>query len=380
VEIGHSVAAPFAGLVLAELGADVVKVESPRGGDAARGWGPPFHNGAAPHFVALNRGKRSLTIDLSSSRERDQLRELILKTADAVICNLRPGSAESMGLDAATLREAKPELIYAEIGAFGKVGPLAGAPGYDPLMQAYAGIMSITAEDATRPPIRVGVSIVDMGAGFWAVIGILSALLEKKRSGSGASITTSLLETALAWTTIQVASVTMEKRELKPQGSGASGIVPYQAFRAEDGWIVIAAGNDGLFKRFMTAINRADLAEDERFLRNRDRVVNREALIEILSADIAGRSVAEVRQILDEAGVPNAPVQRIDQLLDDPQVAALGILQDGPEGALRSMGLPLSFDDTRPPYRNGAPALGEHSDQILAEIGATTPVRQEERG
>ena len=358
VEVGNSVAGPYAGLILAELGADVIKIESPNGGDFARGWGPPFWDGSAPHFVALNRNKRAITADLADPDQRDALERLIIDQADAVIFNLRPGMTAERGLDAPKLLAKKPSLVYCDIGAFGRGGPLSDKPGYDPLMQAYAGIMSIMGEDETRPPVRIPVSMIDMGTGLWSAIGILSALLEREKTGKGGLVEASLLETAVGWATIQLASVTIAPRIMKPQGSGASGIVPYQAFKASDGWIVIGGGNDGLYAKMVAALDRPDLAADERFVTNAGRVTHKSVLIPMLQEEIGRYTIAEVRSRMDAAGVPNAPVQRLDQVLHDEQVAALGIIQQGPEGALPTLGLPLRFDGERPAYERAAPKLG----------------------
>ncbi|HEX2830584.1 MAG TPA: CoA transferase [Burkholderiales bacterium] len=358
VEVGNSVAGPYAGLILAELGAEVMKIESPNGGDFARGWGPPFWDGSAPHFTALNRNKRAITCDLGDGKQRDALERLIVTRADAVIFNLRPGLAGERGLGADKLLAQKPSLVYCDIGAFGRGGPLSHKAGYDPLMQAYAGIMSIMGEDETRPPVRVPVSMIDMGTGLWSAIGILSALLEREKTGKGGLVETSLLETAVGWATIQLASVTIAPRIMKPQGSGASGIVPYQAFRAKDAWIVIGGGNDGLYAKMVDALGRPDLASDERFKTNAGRVQNKAVLIPMLQEEVGKHTVAEVRALMDGAGVPNAPVQRLDEVLKDEQVTALGILQRGPEGALPTLGLPVRFDGERPAYERAAPKLG----------------------
>jgi len=368
VEIGHSVAAPYTGYILAGLGANVIKVENPDGGDPARGWGPPFFEGAGPHFVAFNRNKRSVSVDLRDATQRDALRQLIVDEADAVICNLRAGSAETLGVGPQGLRALKPELIYCEIGAFGSVGPMASKPGYDPLMQAYGGMMSITGESTNRPPIRVGVSIIDMGAGLWGAIGIMGALLERHKSGNGSHVETSLFETALAWTATPVARQKMSDEPQLPQGSGAPGIVPYQAFRTQDGWVVIGAGNDKLFAKLAGAIGRPDLAQDSRFLTNRARVVHQLELLPIIESFAASKTSSELAELLDASGVPNAPVQTIEQVLQDPQTLALGIVQSGPEGALPTVGLPLSFDGQRPEYYGASPMLGEHNTEVLAGI------------
>ena len=362
VEVGNSIAGPYAALILGELGADVIKIEPPKGGDFSRGWGPPFWDGSAPHFVSINRGKRSVVAELGDPAQRDALERLILERADAVIFNLRPGMAAERGLGPDKLLALKPSLVYCDIGAFGRGGPLEAKPGYDPLMQAYGGLMSFMGEDETRPPVRVPVSITDMGAGMWAAMGIMSSLLERAKTGRGGLVETSLFETLLAYETIQLASVTIQPRHMKPQGSGASGIVPYQAFHASDGWIVIGGGNDGLFAKLMTALGRPDIAHDERFVKNAGRVKNKPALIEIIQSEVGKRTLAQVHEVLDAAGVPNAPVQRLDQIPHDPQTRAIGIIQQGPEGALPTLGLPLRFDGERPAYERAAPKLGEHGN------------------
>jgi len=205
---------------------------------------------------------------------------------------------------------------------------------------------------------RIPVSMIDMGTGLWSAIGILSALLEREKTGKGGLVEASLLETAVGWATIQLASVTIAPDVMKPQGSGASGIVPYQAFKASDGWIVIGGGNDGLYAKMVNALGRPDLAADERFVTNAGRVKHKRELICMLDEEVATYTIAEVRRLMDAAGVPNAPVQRLDQVLADEQVAALGILQQGPEGALPTLGLPLRFDGVRPAYERAAPKLG----------------------
>lgn len=367
VEIGHSVAAPYAGLILAELGANVIKIEPPGAGDPARGWGPPFWDDAAPHFVAINRNKRSVVVDLSDAAQSAALKQLILDQADAVICNLRPGTLEQRGFGSATLLALKPALVYCEIGAFGRGGPLSGKPGYDPLMQAYGGLMSMTGESVDRPPIRVGVSMIDMGAGMWGAIGIVSALLERQRTGRGGVIETSLYETAIGWVTIPIARVNVEPAPQLPQGSGTTGIVPYQAFRTSNGWLVIAAGNDGLFVKLVKALDLKELAADERYRANRGRVENRKALIPVIEKAVVKFTTEALAALLDEYGVPNAPVQTIEQVIANPQTKALGIMQQGPEGALPTVGLPLRFDGARPEYKKAAPALGAHTDEVISK-------------
>lgn len=363
VEVGHSVAAPYAGLLLAQLGAEVIKIEHPDGGDAARGWGPPFKEDKGPHFRAFNASKLSVSADLSRPEERDAVKALILDRADVVICNLRAGSADKLGLGMQALLAEKPELIYCELGAYGRGGPLSHRPGYDPLMQAFCGVMSVTAESAERPPIRVGVSMIDMGAGMWSVIGILAKLLEKKDSGQGGSVETSLFETAVAWMATPIARYGMGGGQQQPQGSGAAGIVPYQAFKTRNGHLVIAAGNDRLFAALCEAMGRVDLATDPRFATNGDRVVNREVLIPIIEEFAARYDNDTLARLLDNARIPNAPVRLVHEVIKDPHTLSLGILNE-PEGEV-TVGLPIRFDGDRPKRFQEAPVLGRDTDTVL---------------
>jgi crotonobetainyl-CoA:carnitine CoA-transferase CaiB-like acyl-CoA transferase len=370
VEIGHSVAAPYAGLILSELGAEVIKVENPKGGDYARGWGPPFWNGTASAFHALNRNKRGITVNFSDPAEVARLKRLIIDRADAVIQNLRAGVMLGYGLGAADLTAEKPDLIYCDLGAFGDAGPLTSKPGYDPLMQAFAGIMSVTGEGGDRPPIRVGVSMVDIGAGMWATIGILAGLFERTRTGRGGLVATSLYETALAWMTVPLAGYAANGEVRRPHGSGAAEIAPYQCFMTRNGWLMIAAGNDNLYRRLCTTLGRPELGEDVLFRTNGDRVVNRGVLIPILEEIIRTWTIDELMAALDAAGIPNSPLQNVAQVTAHPQTEAIGILQHGPEGALPTVGLPLSFDGKRSSYERAAPELGEHNKDILGAAKA----------
>ena len=365
VEIGHSVAAPYAGLILSELGADVIKVENPNGGDYARGWGPPFWNGTASAFHGLNRGKSGITVNFGDPEEAGRLRRLIIDRADAVIQNLRAGVMQGYGLGAAELTAAKPSLIYCDLGAFGESGPMSSKPGYDPLMQAFAGIMSVTGEGGDRPPVRVGVSIVDMGSGMWATIGILAALFERTRTGRGGAVATSLYETALAWMTVPLAGYAANGEIRRPHGSGTAEIAPYQCFPTRGGWLMIAAGNDNLYRRLCATLGRPELGEDARFLTNGDRVVNRGVLVPMIEEITRTWDIEELMAALDKAGIPNAPLQNVAQVSAHPQTQAVGILQQGPEGALPTVGLPLAFDGERSSYERAAPALGEHNKTVL---------------
>lgn len=371
VELGHSVAAPYAGLILADLGARVIKVENPKTGDYARGWGPPFWNETASVFHSLNRGKEGITVDFGAPDDCENLRSLILDDADAVIQNLRPGLLEKFGLTADALRAEKPSLIWCDIGAFGAMGPLASKPGYDPLAQASTGIMSVTGEGG-RPPVRVGVSLVDMGSGMWAVIGMLAALVARNKDGQGRSVATSLYETGLAWMTVPLAGYAASGEVRKPYGSGTAEIAPYQAFEASDGWLMIAAGNDNLFRKLCGGLSLEALASDPDFATNAARVVNRERLIPQIEAAVRGYSADALGKILDKAGVPNAPLLTTDQVARHPQTRALDMMVRCTHDDIELVGIPLAFDGTRPRARTAAPALGQHNAILRTSAGKGT--------
>jgi crotonobetainyl-CoA:carnitine CoA-transferase CaiB-like acyl-CoA transferase len=362
IEIGHSIAAPYAGMILGELGAEVIKVENPKGGDACRGWGPPFAAGAATCFHAVNRAKQGIAIDLADPKEAARLKALIVERADVVIHNLKYGALDKYGLSAAALTAEKPSLVCCNLNAFGAVGPLRDRPGYDPMMQAYSGLMSLLGEDG-RPPVRVTASIIDMGTANWAVVGILAALRERDRTGKGGVVDTSLYETSLALMSIMLASHLASGELPVRHGSGVEMIVPYQAFEASDGYLMVAAGNDNLFRRLAAALNRPSLAEDPRFATNGERVVNRTALVAILADIFKREPVSHWSNLLETAGIPNGPINAMNQVVADAQTAALGQIQR--QGDLSLVGLPLSFDGERPTFTKRAPTLGEDNKSVL---------------
>ena len=363
VELGSSVAAPYAAWILAAMGAEVVKVERPGAGDDCRQWGKMFPDGMSSYFHALNREKQSITVDMGDAAERDWLRDYCKTQADVVIQNMRPGTVARLGLDAETLRNANPKLIYCNLGAFGNEGPLKEKPGYDPLMQAYGGLMTITGEEG-RPPIRVGTSIIDMGTGMWCVIGILGALKRRADTGLGCTVDASLYETAVGWMNNAVASAAADPKNPMREGSGARGMAPYQAYECSDGYLIIAAPNDRLFERLSQVLGNPDWPKDPRFNSNQNRYANLAELNKLIGPVVLTRTRAEWQQALDEAGIPSAPVQQTLEMMADPQTAALGILQTGPGNGPKLAGLPLSFDGTRPPIRNYAPTLGQHNDTV----------------
>jgi len=365
VELGTSVAAPTGAMILAELGVEVFKVEPPKGDDA-RHWGPPFHNGDGMNFVALNRNKRSVVVDYKDAAQRDALKKFIIGRADIVIQNLRAGVVEKFGLDSDTLMKAKPSLIYCNLAAFGRKGPRADKPGYDPLMQAFGGVMSITGHDGDEP-VRVGPAIIDKGSAMWLIIGALAALHRRNLTGEGCVIDGSLYETALHWMAVPTAQYLASKKVPRRMGSENIALAPYRAFEASDGWLVLAVGNEGHFGKLAAALKHPEWAADKRFLTNKDRVNNREAINALVSEAVRTNTRAHWQALLDEAGVPCAPVLSIDEVIEDPQSKSLGMLQSAPDGGLSLMGLPISFDGERPPLRHSAPKLGEATDIVIGK-------------
>lgn len=363
VELGHSVAAPFTGLILAEMGAEVIKVEKAEGDDARR-WGPPFWEGEGAYFQALNRNKQSVVCNLRDAAEVAALRRLITERADVVIQNLRPGHVQQLGLDAATLRADKPSLIYCNLGAFGAVGPLKDRPGYDPLMQAFGGIMSTTGEPG-RASVRVAPSIVDMGTGMWGAIGILAALHRRHQTGEGQVVDVSLFETASTWVSLLAGQVMASGQQVQKQGSGAPGIAPYKAYATRDGEVVISAGSDALFQRLCTVLGYPEWAVDARFVDNPQRVANQVALYGLIDPLVAAQPTAHWVDALEAAGVPCAPVNTVGQMLEHAQTQALDLVHPVPGTGMRFVALPLSLDGQRPRVRSAPPALGAHTQQLL---------------
>jgi formyl-CoA transferase/CoA:oxalate CoA-transferase len=375
LDLTRNLAGPYAAMILAELGADVVKVESPDGDDT-RQWGPPFWDGEGPVFLAANRNKRSIVLDLRTDEARAAM-ERLCRRSDVLLESFRPDALERLGYGYAWARSVNPGVLYCSVTPYGDGGPLRDRPGYDPLIQAFSGIMSVTGEP-DRAPVRVGVSVIDMGTGMWAAMSVLAALLQRQRDGRGRRIVTSLYETGLAWMSYHLASYWGAGEAPGRYGSAASMIVPYQAFPTRDGHLMIAAPNDGLFGRLCAALGHAEWAADARFAHNPDRVAHRDELTALIGEATSGHSTEELAASLRAAGVPCSPIRDAAGAAQDPQTLASGMVQalDHPAiDGFRSLGLPFLLDGERPPLRRPPPGLGEHQAEVLEELGLTA--RQE---
>jgi crotonobetainyl-CoA:carnitine CoA-transferase CaiB-like acyl-CoA transferase len=368
IELGQVLAGPFAGAVFADLGAEVIKVERPEGGDDGRRVGAAFRYGDSMTFHEFNRNKKSVTIDLKSPAGVAQL-EALVATADILVHNLRPGSADELGIGGARLTQRHPRLIYCEMGAFGHQGPMRLTPGYEPIMQAFAGLSSITGEP-DGPPVRMGASVCDMGTGMWTVIGALAALERRRVTGKGGIVNTSLFETALMWAGQKICAYVNEGKPVVRDASGHPGMTPYQAFDAADGPFLICAGNDRLFVKLADVLGHPEWPRDARFATNRERLKHKPALLPMITAVLKTAPRQHWIARLSEAGVPCAPINSIPDVMAEPQTAAVGLLQTPPGEDFILPGLPISFDGARPPLRNAAPRLGADNAALLGREAA----------
>jgi crotonobetainyl-CoA:carnitine CoA-transferase CaiB-like acyl-CoA transferase len=344
------------------MGADVVKVERPEG-DEARGWGPPFTLGAGPTFHAVNMNKRSIVLDLKDPRAIGWLKEY-LTGADVLVQNLRPGVIEELGLGSDVLLELNPRLVFCSLWAFGNGGPRRLRPGYEPMVQAFAGLFSVNGGEED-PPSRFGAPVLDLGTGMWAAMGVLAALHRRARTGRGGVVDTSLFETALGWLTGHIAGYKFTGDLPSRERTGSRRLVPFQGFQTKNGTVVIAAGNDRLFAKLVAALGHPEWASDARVAKNAQRRANREELIMEMERVLTTRTKGEWIDVLEEAGVPCAPIQDLREMLAEPQTEAMGLLQHVPGLDLDLMSLPVSFDGRRPPVRRRAPTLGEHTKDIV---------------
>ena len=368
LDLSRVLAGPHCTMLLGDLGAEVIKVERPGSGDDTRHWGPPFVGGESAYYLACNRNKKSITLNLKSPRGREIAAELAAQS-DVLVENLLPGTLDELGLGYEALSARNPRLVYCSISGFGQDGPYRNRPGYDLLVQAMGGVMSITGEPDGEP-MKVGVAISDITAGLYAATAILAALAARERTGRGDRIDISLLDATVSWLANVASSYLVTREPPKRYGNAHASIVPYQAFRAADDYFVVAVGNDGQWQRFCRAIERPDLATDERFRTNPQRVERRATLLPLLEQHFATRPAAYWLERLEQAEVPAAPVNTLDRVFADPQVLARSMLVEAQHptiGTLRMTGSPLKLRsiETRP--LEPPPLLGQHTEEVLRE-------------
>ncbi len=367
LDLSRVLAGPYCTMFLGDLGAEVVKIEQPGVGDDTRGWGPPFAGGESAYFLCVNRNKQSLTVDLKSPEGISLIRRLAQR-ADVLIENFRPGAMDEFGLGYDALHAANPKLIYASLSGFGADGPMAQVPGYDLIVQAWGGLMSITGTPQSGP-LKVGVAIIDLVAGLMLGKSIVAALYAREKNGLGQKIDTSLMEAEVAVLINAGSNYLMSGKVPGRWGNAHPTIVPYQSFQTADSYLVIGVASEGIWQRFCKAIGQAELANDARFAKNADRVANRQVLIDQLTKMFRGSDNQTWLRILNEAEVPCAPIQTIDQVFSAPQVLHRSMLLEVPHptaGKVRMAGLPVKFSATPASVRLPPPLLGEHSAQVLS--------------
>lgn len=375
VEFCNVAAGPFCGMLLADLGADVVKVERPDGGDSLRSW-PPLTDGFSENFASLNRNKRSVALDMKQPDELALARRLVMQ-ADVVLENNRPGVMKRLGLDYDSFRAEKPQLVYCSVSAFGQEGPRAPEGGFDLTLQAMSGIMGVTGE-LDSAPVKCGVPLTDFCTGLYAAMAILASLREAEATGRGAHIDVSMLGASLGIAALQTSEYFGSGKDPRKLGSAHPRNAPYQAFRARDGYFAMAAGNDNLWRAVCRVLDLPELAEDPRFASTSLRAQNQQALVELLEARFADMSAADLLALFRGAGVPCAPINSYSEALADEQVQHMGWVQDLqlPGGAVtRTFGSPLRFSGQAPEIRRAPPALGEHNEEILGPLRGKAETR-----
>ena len=369
VDLTRTLAGPFCTMMLGDMGADVVKIEEPSHGDETRSW-PPFWNEVSGQFLSFNRNKRSITLNLKDKRAVDICLKLASR-ADVMIESFRTGTADKMGIGYQDVKQLNPRIVYCSVSGFGRTGPLADKPGYDLIIQGYSGLMSTTGEP-DGPPARTGFSLVDLFTGMMAYGSIMTALLNREKSGKGQYVEASLLEGQIATMSYHAVGYLATGRDPGRMGSGHPSLVPYQAFPSSDGFFILGCGNDGLWQRLCPAIGRDDLTDDPRFKTNSDRVRQRWELVSILSDHFQTRTTSEWVETIGNAGVPCGPINRISDVVTDPQVLSRDMMLSIPHPQvpdLKVPGSPLKLADTPPTVRHYPPSLGEHNEEVLTEMG-----------
>jgi crotonobetainyl-CoA:carnitine CoA-transferase CaiB-like acyl-CoA transferase len=370
LDLSRALAGPYCSMMLGDMGADVLKVEQPGVGDNARGWGPPFQGGESSYFLSVNRNKRSIALNLRDPHGAEVLRRLVAHS-DVLLENFVPGTLERLGFGYAACREIRPDMIYCSISGFGQVGPERERAAYDQIAQGLGGIMSLTGEPG-GVPTRVGIALADIAAGMFAAYATMVALFHRQRTGDGQLIDTSLLDGQLAMLTYQSGRYFATGEAPKSSGNQHPTIVPYGVYRASDTYFNLAVGTEDLWRRFCAALGVSELCDDPRFATNRDRLAHRDELNALIEPLFAARPIAEIETLLNAAGVPCGAVRDLHAVFSDPQVAALGLVQQlehPAAGPIKVVGPPYRFSATPGAVRIPPPLLGQHTDEVLHELG-----------
>jgi crotonobetainyl-CoA:carnitine CoA-transferase CaiB-like acyl-CoA transferase len=366
VDLSRALAGPYCTMLLGDMGATVLKIEEPCGGDDSRLWGPPFLEDESAYFLSINRNKKSLTLNLKNPQGIEILKKLILK-ADILVENFKPGTMKKMGLDYESVHKLNPSLIYCSISGFGQTGPYAGKPGYDLIAQGMGGLMGITGVEG-KEPVKAGVAIADIGGGMFGLIGILAALYARQSTGQGQWIDVSLFEGQISWMTYQAESYLLSGENPPKLGSAHPTIAPYQAFKTQDIYINIAVGNDKLWSSFCQALNKPEWIEDARFKNNALRVQNRPLLVNLIEEVLQAQPGAYWLTKLEEAKVPAGPVYSMAQIFSDPQTLARNMLIEMEHPKIKNLklvGSPIKFSSCSLEFKLPPPLLGEHTEEIL---------------
>ena len=369
LDLTRILAGPYCTMMLGDMGAEVIKVENPDGGDDTRAWGPPFLNGVSTYFISINRNKKSVTLNLKEEKGKALLAGLI-RASDVVVENFRPGTLEKLGFPWAEIHRLNPRAVFCSVSGFGQTGPRKGEPGFDVVIQGEGGVMSLTGEP-DGPPAKVGASVADITAGMLAANGILLALFHRERTGEGQLVDVGMLDGQVALLTYHATGFFATGKVPPRRGNRHPSITPYETYRCRDGYFNLGVGNDSLWRRFCDAMGLGDLKDDPRYAVNADRVGNREALQAILDPFFAGRDLQPTLDALRKAGVPCGPINNLAQVFAEPQVLAreMVVEVDVPvAGRTKVTGVPIKLSATSGALRTPPPSLGQHTDEVLESV------------
>ncbi len=369
VDLTRILAGPYCTMMLGDMGAEVIKIEHPDGGDDTRGWGPPFLNGVSAYFISINRNKKSLTLNLKDERGKEILRDLI-RNSDVIVENFRPGTLDKLGFSWEEIHRLNPSMVFASLSGFGQTGPRKSEPGFDVVIQGEGGVMSLTGEP-DAPPSKVGASIADITAGMLAAQGVLLSLYHREKTGVGQMVDVGMLDGQVALLTYHANNYFATGKLPPRRGNKHPSITPYETYECKDGYFNLGVGNDSLWRRFCDAMGLGEIKEDPKFAINKDRVNNRLELQEILDAFFAEKTVGETLDSLRDAGIPCGPINNLEQVLNEPQILAREMVVDVDvpvAGPTKVTGVPIKLSETPGAVRTPPPSLGQHTEEVLESV------------